>query len=285
MRSLKISNEIGSFTLAQAKPYLLQTLDGIGGAEADIIVETSPFQEGATDINAFYRPRNITGTGMIIASSLSDLNTYKRLISSICNPKLLSTITYTNGTVTKEITGRAEYSPKWGTDKSERRQDFFFSFLCADPMWRDIDNTQVVLAIEEPMFIFPLLSDPTFMFGDTGTNRATLTNVGDIATPMNITFIGPATNPKLLNETTGDFVQVTVTLLSGEKLIIDTTPKAESVTFVDTFGEETDKISYIDLSSNFPLLEVGENEISFECDSGIDTATVSILYKNRYNGI
>lgn len=112
----------------------------------------------------------------------------------------------------------------------------------------------------------------------------TINNEGDEEIPVQIEYQGPATNPCIENETTGEFIQVNMEIGEKEKLIIDTTPGKETVNLV-TPNEIIDVYNNIDLNSTFFKLILGKNLVKYSSDNEGAKDKVSITYANRYVGV
>lgn len=61
-----------------------------------------------------------------------------------------------------------------------------------------------------------------FTFGSSSTGSIQAVNSGNFPAPVVLTIDGPITNPSVLNNTTGEELAFTITLASGESLVIDT---------------------------------------------------------------
>lgn len=285
MQSLVFTNDNGTISVGQTAPYYLLSVTGIGGLGAEMQSQKAPFQDGSTYIDQQYNNRNITMNIHIVAADLTALNVLKRSISNIMKPKTESTLTYANGTTTKQITVYCESSPLWGTDKSEQHQQCFVSMIANNPFWVDILESSEEMAISIPVLSFDLEITDSFEFETNGINSVDIDNIGDEETPVTIYFKGPATNPKVFNETTGEYIQVTYTLLANEQLIINTAFGNKSVYFDDGTGVLVNAFGYINLNSVFFQLAIGTNRITYTCDTGFDTANVRLTYKNKFVGI
>ena len=103
---------------------------------------------------------------------------------------------------------------------------------------------------------------------------------------MLIDFRGTnAVDPLVTNSTTGESIEThDLTLLTGEKLLIDTNPDAPSVVHVTAAGVETDAWNKIEFVSTFWQLEPGENTIVFSATSGSDLECY-ITYDLHYAGL
>lgn len=108
---------------------------------------------------------------------------------------------------------------------------------------------------------------------------------GDMETPVEIYFRGPAINPVVRNHRTGEFVRINRTLTSDETLYINTEYRKKTVEIIR--GEEReDAWDDMDFASKFFWLYPGDNMIEYSMDSKPElTRGVEIYYRERYNGI
>lgn len=90
--------------------------------------------------------------------------------------------------------------------------------------------------------------------------------------------------PRITNETTGEYIQVNMSIGEKEKLIIDTASGKETVNLVTPHGIE-DVYNNIDLNSTFFNLIVGKNLIKYSSDAEGSKDRVSITFKNKYVGV
>ena len=287
MQSITYTNTRGTLDIGLTKPYILQRIEGISGLGADVISSKSPQQDGETYEASYMQKRNIVITGIIMAADYTTLNGLKRTVQNLFCPGISSTLSYTNETYTKECTVVSERSPIFSQGKQEKDrsyQVFIVSLIAHNPFFLDEDFTGETFSLSLGNFEFPWEIIADYEIETEGNNRVTLVNAGDVTTPVQIIFDGPATNPKITNETTGEFIEVTKVLLAGERLLIDTQFGNKSVIF-DNGTTQTNAFSLIDLDSTFFQLEIGNNVISYSADFGVDTASVNIQYKNRFIGL
>jgi len=276
-----------SIELKQSKPYFLQYITGTGGAETDIQTQKSAFQDGSSYLDTVLQDRNIDFEVMLLADNNEELFQMRKTLNSIFNPKLGNgELIYSAGeTVIKRLVCTVSLAPVFVLkDKGPTTQKVMFSLLATNPFWTDNFVTGEILTQSVPQFSFPLELTDAFEFETRGTNRTTINNEGDVETPVKIIFNGPATNPIVLNETTGEYIKVTKTLLDGESLIINTALGEKSVIF-DAGNSQSNAFGNIDLASTFFNLKIGENEVSYSADAGINTASVTISYRQRYAGV
>lgn len=110
-------------------------------------------------------------------------------------------------------------------------------------------------------------------------------NEGDIDAPVQIEYVGPAKNPRVTNETTGEYIQVNMEIGEKEKLVIDTREGKETVNLITPHGTQ-DVYNNIDLKSTFFKLIVGKNLIKYSSDieGAKDKVTIK-SYTNKYVGV
>lgn len=125
------------------------------------------------------------------------------------------------------------------------------------------------------------------MFAGRSTRQSTIIrNDGDVPTPITFEFLGPAVNPKVVKDDTGEYIQVNREIGEDEKLIVSTGFGDKRVILKNRItGEETNAFGWIDLGSTFFQLDVGNNLISYSAESGQETAKVWIKWRNRYLGV
>ncbi|MDT2304984.1 phage tail family protein [Paenibacillus larvae] len=87
---------------------------------------------------------------------------------------------------------------------------------------------------------------------------------------MSIEFRGPAQNPTVYNQFTGQFIRVKRDLSENDILHIDTTFGKKRVEIVRASGRVENAFHYIDLASSFFQLVVGKNILEY--NSGNDSS-------------
>lgn len=116
--------------------------------------------------------------------------------------------------------------------------------------------------------------------------RGTFNNDGDVETPVLIHYQGPAKNPFIQNETTGEFIKVNYDLEETDVLEINTAFGAKRVEVVGGDGGRTNVFHWIDLNSTFFQLMPGDNTLRYDSDEEADRerARVTVYWYNRYAG-
>ncbi|WP_284037465.1 phage tail family protein [Neobacillus sp. 114] len=287
MQRLLFTNSRGkTVELGDNPPFILSKIDGLGDVEAENQTQKAPYQDGSTYIDSLLNERIISMEISILAPSKGELSETRRHFSSVFSPKHgEGFLQYIYGNEIKTIKAVPEHVPIYPSGKDNRFDNLQMSIVtlkCANPHWMDLIETEKPLTAWLGKFEFPF--EFPVEFGERA-NRATLVNDGDVSTPVTIDFYGPATNPTVTNETTGEYIKVNRSLGAGDVLEVSTEFGNKTVEIVSADGNRTDVFNYIDLDSSFFQLLTGENEISFSSDDAESSGYVEIRYKNRYLAI
>lgn len=284
MRRLTFENARGERIEFHLSPYLIESLTGIGEVDADVQGQESPYQDGDVYIDTMLQPRYIDLEGSITDTDLKEIRKHRGYISRVCNPKLgLGKITLELDGDTKEIPGVLDGSPEFPERSRDVWQKFVINWKCPDPYWRDLNQVSRALRAYEGKFTLPFTLP--FSLGKQG-DRTTLVNEGDVPAPVQIDLQGPVTNPKITNETTGEFIQVNGSIAADEILHIDTTANRKRIEVYkgDFVRSVFGRLAY-ESGASFWQLEIGANDVSYVADEGNNKAIVAVAWKSRYVGI
>ena len=124
-----------------------------------------------------------------------------------------------------------------------------------------------------------------YIFSEISTvSSRTITVNGDVSSSIIATLYGPAVNPTLINETTGEFIHLIYTLNIGESIVINTTFGTKTITL--NAGENTTNgLQYLDPASTFFELQVGNNIMNIHDDTGSAQLRCDIGKVDRFVGI
>jgi hypothetical protein len=195
---------------------------------------------------------------------------------------------FSSGTLTVNYMGverTIEYeveSFKINTVSLHETLDFQVDLICMDPMFQDVLQTGDSIAtwIRGWKWKFTL----PFKMKERGEPQKNIINTGHVETPVEIYFHGPAVNPSIKNITTGETIRIIRELTTDDVLYINTGFRQKKVEIIRN-GTRTDAFDYIDLSSRFFSLQVGDNVIEYASENGLAPQNVEIYYKNRYLGV
>lgn len=264
-------------------PFVLKKIEGTGAPPLDIKSTKSPYQDGSSFVSAQFTDRDISIVGFIKSKRQQEMYELRRELVRILNPKLgPGKLVYSNDARSYAITAIAEESPVFN-ERHVANQMFSVNFVANDPYWRDENQTVKGLRYESGGMTFPLRLPTQFAFA---AYRGIFTNTGDEATPVEIRYQGPATNPIVESETTGEYIKVNYELTEQDTLIINTASGNKRVEVLNEDGSRTNVFHWIDLGSTFFQLQPGQNILKYGSDKDSDqqAATVTVYWNNRYVG-
>lgn len=283
MAKLKyINSNNKSIELGNAAPFLVTNVDGLGSPQNEIYTQKSPYQDGVTATHSSLGPRNIVIEGKIIDSNRENRQIYRNSLLSALNPKLDGKLVIDLGNVKRQIDCRVEQAPYFPSNSEQNYQDFLINLFAPNPLWQDTYELgeEISTWIGGLQFPFSL----PFTLKQRGETRQNIYNSGDVETPVEIIFKGPALNPKIMNHTTGEFIRIKRELTSDDALYI-TTHFGNKRVETERNGERENAFHYIDLDSTFFELQVGDNLIEYTTESELISRGVEIRYYNRYLGV
>lgn len=287
MSRITITNSSGdSISLSDRGTFILSAISGLGDLDADLQIQFSPYQDGASFIDSILQPRHLAIDFFIKGMDDTDISLKRSQIGRVVNPKSnILKIRYQYGEIIKEIEGVADHVPKYPGGQGNRGGTFqvgMINITCPDPYWKSLHQTTRELKAYEPKLILPVTLPATM--GEVG-DFTTVLNEGDIKAPVLITVIGPVTNPEITNETTGETLRINVTLSIGDVLYIDTDPRSKRVE-IHRGGQLYRKaFGLIDRNyakSSLWKLAQGANNLSYVADEGNENATVVIQWNDRF---
>lgn len=271
-------------------PYLLYRFEGLGDTGVINQTQKSPFQDGSTLIDSVLEERFPVIELKITAKDELELAKNRRKLSSVFNPKLGEGILRRiadDGT--HEISVVAESVPFYPDGVGNRSRTFqkaLISLKAPNPYWKSPTIQEEPMAAFVELFEFPSdyweLGEDGDIYFEMGTEGHTRTfvNNGDGAVPIKIRIKGPTLNPTLTNLTTDELIKINRELSADDVLEIST---EDGDKYILLNGENV--FNWIDLSSTFWKLEVGENEIQYTADAGLESATLEITWQEQFVGV
>mgnify|MGYP000890053600 FL=1 len=264
-----------SIELSPATPFVIKDYEGLNGLENIIDHDRLVNQDGTTISNENLGVRYIVLTGTIIDNVARN----RLRLSSVINPKLGGVLQYKKGNIIRKIPCRVEKTPVLN---NEIYPEFIIYLFCPNPYLLSIHRLgqEISSWIGGLQFPFSL----PFALRQRGGTRQNIINSGDVATPLEIIFKGPALNPKITNHTTGEYIKIDRELTTDDTLYI-TTHFGNKRVEVERFGEREDAHHYMDLDSTFFKLQAGDNLIEYTTEDELVSQGVEVRYYNRYLGI
>jgi hypothetical protein len=288
MQKIIFRNSRGrSLEFKNSRPFILTKIEGTGCPQTTILTSKTPNQDGKTHHGTTIEERILTIEGAIFADNVADMYKKRQELCSIFNPKLKGTLTYTNDNSTHEIECTIDSSPTFKESLSNI-QHFLIQLFCPNPFWTDELETKKEIAVWMGDFSFPLelIEDGIEMGHRESSFIVNINNSGDVETGMRIELVALATvvNPFILNVDTQEYIKIKRTLVVGDRLVINTHFANINVELIKD-NITSNVLNYIDLNSTFLQLEIGDNLLRYDADSGSDNLEVSIYYNPLVLGV
>ena len=266
---------------------------GLNVAESQYILKSFEPNKGSTDVktvkiigengkrvtDSTYNAREVTAKGVIVAHSVNELAELRRRLCVACDGKTEDFLYYDIGDAHYKTPAIAEI-PTFGGIKG-LTLEFSLSFKMYRFFW--YNATEKITPIYK---IIPHVSTPFTlpMVLSSRIDGNTLSNSGDVPTPFILSIFVNGLAPTaggihIRNATTGEILKINYIASVGETIVIDT----EEMTA--TSDKNGNVIRYIDRTSNFFNIPVGESEIK-TINTDTDTAIIAnVSYYERYIGV
>lgn len=258
--------------------YLDEPIEGVSGLP-NIRSATGVNQgrDGSWVSRQLYEGRYISFQGRIFGGEPIDVENKRRELVSVLQRKKLKLriITYAGMEFVTEVFVMANQMPinrelnivKWKID-----------LLSEDPLFYDNSAGELLATVGKVMdggFDIPF--DIPFNIS-AGGEPSVVTNSGNETVYPIITISTPATNPKLINRATNEFMQVMATVLEGDKLIIDMRNKTITHNGLNIYSLQRD-------GSTFFGLVPGVNVMEIQSDIASENSKAEVRYQSGFLGI
>lgn len=258
--------------------YLDEPIEGVSGLP-NIRSATGVNQgrDGSWVSRQLYEGRYISFQGRIFGGEPIDVENKRRELVSVLQRKKLKLriITYAGMEFATEVFVMANQMPinrelnivKWKID-----------LLSEDPLFYDNSAGELLATVGKVMdggFDIPF--DIPFNIS-AGGEPSVVTNSGNETVYPIITISTPATNPKLINRATNEFMQVMTTVLEGDKLIIDMRNKTITHNGLNIYSLQRD-------GSTFFGLVPGVNVMEIQSDIASENSKAEVRYQSGFLGI
>ncbi|WP_209121505.1 phage tail domain-containing protein [Alkalihalobacillus sp. BA299] len=262
---------------------VLKGMNGRFMPPISFVEDEVPFQHGSRLRNVKVKARDVDIPLLIQADSEVNLRRKVRESLRMFNPlngdgKLKSIAP--DGSQ-RELTCR--YSMGFeGLEDSDNKgytwQTLVLVFRAFDPYWYDTSTNVKTFNTGETATFFPFF--PLRLSSSTVFTDTTIDNQGDVEAWPEWIIKGPGENIYLRNLTTGQLLNLNISLAVGETATIVTKPFEKSIKKNDgtnLYGEQSEE-------SSLWALREGKNNIRIEMSNATENSSVQLSYKNRYLG-
>lgn len=284
MKSAYINSyQIHSNTANPNGIYLHTGWEGLGFPELRLSNYVRPGEHGAFVSNNLYGGRRIFLRGTIHGTNLTTYETARREFiknlaltkdaSNIIQPIVLKMTTMDDLALQVDV-----HVKDYRLEKTNLFADEFYLDLYAPDFFLESQSlsSSTVLRSSGGGAIYPVIY-PVVYSATTGGTEIIINNGTAEAYPI-ITINGPITNPIIENSTVDRYIELTVTLGSGETVTIDMRNRTILKGSQSIIGDKSG-------GSKFWYLESGSNTIRFLTSNTGDTGNIQIGYRDSYLGI
>lgn len=174
------------------------------------------------------------------------------------------------------------------TISQRKHSTFSFRLYSKTPYWSKKDKVFSASGGTLAEFKFPINYSTPHRFGTKSfSDLYNIINSGDVKTAFDIEISGSETirNPKIINRKTGEFLLFNCEILAGEKITLTQTEENIIVTKKHVDGSETNEFSILDDFSTFFTLDVGDNIINTEAESGEYNMEIMVSFYPLLSGV
>lgn len=270
-------------------PWFILDYINWGQIESDQNTNKYVGQHGESLVSSSLGTRDVELSGWVIATSEADMSLRKRYLNQFVNPLQMMQVTYGQYNITFYPATTIEYSSET-TENNEVVCKFMIEGTAYDPLFTDVDESEVIAADIIGMFHFPLIiqetSDPPggVVFGNIETSLVmNVVNDGSVETGMTITFSarGHVKNPILTNVDTQEYFRLNKEMQAGEVVKVNTVIGSKSIRG-ELNGVKSNYFKYRNFGSTWLQLSVGENFFVYGAEEDVENLEVTIEFYNRY---
>ena len=279
MFTLSVKNAAGTTYELTHDPdrYFVIDVDGLAPMPITLGMSEGNF-DGALLTSAKAATRNIVITLVLNG----DIETNRQRVYKIFPLKKACTIFFANKNRSVKIPAYVETIED---NFFAAREKIQISLVCPSAWFESADSADYVPSYTVPLFSAPFAieqGDPIPVSEVADHPTVLISNTGDTECGMVITasFTGTVTGFKITNKTTVDYIGITNTFASGNKLTIDTrrgqlSASCDGVNF----------IGKITRGSKWVKLQTGVNRLVVTATSGVDNAAVTFTAAFLYGGV
>lgn len=269
-------NENGeSITFTYEAGFLINKPTGIDTLQISLSQASGIDQIGATIQSINVQPRPVIVSGILVGEFSS---TNKDKLISVVRPDLKAKFYADDYYLNVQPTATPTIDPKKNFAK------FQFSVLAAYPYWQKDESARIELSVLEKRFKFPWNISRPYRFGQIiEAQFFTIENNGQIPVPFKATLYSKAScvNPKITNVNNGKYLLINKGMIPGERIIVEITHERTYV----TSSVDGDIRGALSLKSTLNSLDVGENTLKLESESGRSGLEASIDFATEIVGI
>ena len=292
-------------TRPELSNFLIDSVDGLGPAKANINTTEMATSDGALFNSARLSARNIVLNLVFVTEGI---NSEGKILSieevrqkSYKYFPIKRNLTFIVETDNRTLvtTGYVESNePEIFGDKDQ--EGSAISIICTDPYFYSLDSDTTLFYGVDPNFGFPFsnesLDEPLLVFGEIQIKtEGVITYHGDseIGVMIYIHAIGPATNINIYNTETREVMRINTEKISSltgkgivasDDIVINTAKGEKSITLIRE-GVSYNILNCLDKNTDWFTLAKGDNIFAFTADSGVTNLQFRVENKVIYEGV
>lgn len=282
MYILVVENKYGQqLELTNNNAYEITEIDGLDPPEGVINTTRNANADGSVYNSAYIDNRTIIITLAINGpAEMNRINLYKYF-----KTKFPVTLYYQNDSRNVYINGYVQSMEISFFDKKQIAQ---ITILCPDPLFNGASNYIVNFSSVENLFKFPFsIQKAGIPFSEILVEQEhNIINNGDMET--GVTFVihalGPIINPIIYNTETNEFFGVTLTMVKGDEIKINTKKKQKSVTLTSN-GITTKLIGKLKQGSTWFQLNPGDNVFITSAEEYAENIQAYCVITDQFEGV
>lgn len=261
--------------------HLDEPIEGLAGLPAIRTSQgTNLGANGGWTTKQLYEPRFISFSGRIFGRTVAEVEDRRREFSTILakivrNKGTLRIITPAGNVYSTEVVLIGVDMP---INKVLNLVEWKINLKADDPLLYDNSDGELLATIRKTRqggFIIPF-ELPLYISPD--EQPATVNNSGNETILPNIIISTKATNPKIINRTTNQSMEITATVKDGGKLEIDMKNKTILLDGMNIYDLQT-------AGSNFWGLIAGDNRIELQTDIQDERTEAELRFRSGFIGI
>ena len=270
-------------TFSYEFPYFLETIEGVTEVDGKVNTITSAYGVGSKYVSSSISERNILITGSVKRDNITEKrqNLYK-----IFPKKDKGTLFYYEEDKAYKI---EYYVESIEFAKSKVVDKFVISLICPSPYFTDLEESQVQMSNWIPSFEFPLeIPEETGIeFGYKNVNSlVTIENDTNIEIGMKIVFTASddVENPKLVNITTQEELEIEKSMTAGDVITVTTYINNKNIILTSN-GEDININNYLKFGTKFLQIHTGSNTFKATAKTGENALVTEIYYLINYEAV
>jgi hypothetical protein len=283
MFTLTVENKRGQqLQLTNSKTMKIVRVDGLTPSNATVNLSNLVSDDGSLYNSSKVNERNM----VIYVRLLSDVENQRQLLYRYFQTKQWCKIYYKNNNRNVYIEGYVEAIEG---DFFTQSQEIQISIVCPKPYFKGLHDIHFDMSSTLAMFEFPFsIDEEGIEFSKIEqTVVATVNNTGDVECGVKIEFMATGTVRNPMIWSVGDYnkyFKINIEMQSGDKININTNKGEKSVTLT-RHGITTDIMNLIDRYSDWFILDVGENQFTYECEYGNEDFYCTFLLSELFGGV